>query len=52
MSNDQAVPENLNPVQLPGRYWSLIDFGVLSLDEAKAAWAEEEKQGVPFDPLG
>ncbi len=40
------------PVQMPGRYWTAVDMGLLTLEQAQAAWAEEQAAGVPFDALG
>ncbi|HXC78077.1 MAG TPA: hypothetical protein VNU19_13605 [Candidatus Acidoferrum sp.] len=41
-----GVPEHLNPVQLPGRFWSLIDAGLLSLEAAQAEWGRQRAEGV------
>jgi len=46
------VPEHLNPEQMPARFWSLVDFGILSLEAAKAEWARQQAAGVKFDALG
>ncbi len=46
MSDDTKPAEHLVPIQLPGRYWTMIDFGLMTLEQAQAAWAEEQAAGV------
>jgi hypothetical protein len=29
---------------MPSRYWSAVDFNLMTLEEAKAAWAFEKSQ--------
>lgn len=40
------------PPQMPVRFWRMVDFGLMTRDQAAAAWAKEVVAGAVFDPLG
>jgi hypothetical protein len=47
-----GVPEHLNPEQMPARFWTAIDFGLMTLEKARAEWATQQAAGVKFDAVG
>jgi len=52
---DETIPDNTNPPpppRLPRRFWIMIDFGLMTIEAAKAEWAKCEADGEAFDPLG
>jgi len=51
MNENEKPAEYLQPIRLPSRYWTMIDFGLMTLAEAEEDWAEEQAAGVEFDTL-
>jgi hypothetical protein len=47
-----GVPEHLNPEQMPARFWTAIDFGLMTLEQARSEWATQRDAGAKFDALG
>ncbi len=41
-----TVPEHLNPIQLPRRFWVMVDSGLMTLEQAQEEWRRQQAEGV------
>lgn len=48
MSAEEVAPPQ---PRLPARFWTLIDFGIITLEEAQAEWVKQQAAGAQFDDI-
>lgn len=49
---NNAAPAESSVPRLPARFWTAIDFGLMTIEQAVAEWSKQQAQGAEFDALG